>query len=102
MASLKSAVRFSLSIYDAVTIKKAAYRFADVAAIDIWPVGDEVECVLNFHKSISDLDAQKIIAAFKVEVLDQDLRSIVAIETAPLRNAILAYALSKTGLQGSE
>ena len=42
------------------------------------------------------------MAAFKNEVLDQDLRSIIAKETEATRNAVLAFALSKTGLQGSE
>jgi His-Xaa-Ser system protein HxsD len=94
--------RFSSSIYDVSIIKRAAYRFADVAAIDIWPCGDEIECIFNFRKNVSAANAEKIISEFKVEVLDQDLRSAVATETAPLRNAILAYAFSRSGLQGGE
>ena len=46
--------------------------------------------------------AERIVAAFKNEVLDQDLRSIIAKETEATRNAVLAFALSKTGLQGGD
>jgi His-Xaa-Ser system protein HxsD len=46
--------------------------------------------------------AERIVAAFKNEVLDQDLRSIISKETEAIRNAVLAFALSKTGLQGGE
>jgi His-Xaa-Ser system protein HxsD len=94
--------RFSSSIYDVSIIKRAAYRFADVAAIDIWPRGDEIECTFIFRNSISAANEEKILSEFKIEVLDQDLRSTIAIETAPVRNAILAYAFSKSGLQGGE
>ncbi len=41
-------------------------------------------------------------AAFRNEVLDQDLRRTIARETASLRNAILAHAFSKTGIQGDD
>jgi His-Xaa-Ser system protein HxsD len=94
--------RFSSSIYDVSIVKRAAYRFTDVAAIDIWPYGEEIECTFNFRNSASAANAEKIISEFKIEVLDQDLRSAVAIETAGVRNAILAYAFSKSGLQGGE
>ena len=47
-------------------------------------------------------EVDRIVAAFKNEILDQDLRGIIARETEGTRNAILAFALSKTGLQGGE
>lgn len=43
-----------------------------------------------------------LVAAFRNEVLDQDLRSIIAKETEAIRNAVLAFAFSKTGLQDGE
>ena len=45
---------------------------------------------------------QRIVAAFRNEVLDQDLRAVIAKQTEATRNAVLAFALSKTGLQGGE
>jgi hypothetical protein len=35
-------------------------------------------------------------------VLDQDLRASIARETEPVRNAVLALAFSRTGLQENE
>jgi len=94
---------FSPQVYSIETIKKAAYRFSDVLTIDIIPRPDEIECVLQFLPgSKEEEQGERIVAAFKNEVLDQDLRSIISKETEAVRNTILAFALSKTGLQGSE
>jgi His-Xaa-Ser system protein HxsD len=97
------AIVFSSQVYSIEAIKKAAYRFSDILAIDIIPRSTEIECVLHFLAQPKDeVQSQRIIADFKNEVLDQDLRSIIARETEATRNAVLAFALSKTGLQGSE
>jgi His-Xaa-Ser system protein HxsD len=96
-------VVFSSQIYSIETIKKAAYRFSDVLSIDIVPRPGEIECVLHFLPAAkAEEQAGQMVAAFKNEVLDQDLRSIVSKETEAIRNAVLAFALSKTGLQGGE
>ena len=72
-------------------------------SIDITPRSDEIECVLHFLPDLKEeTQVDRIVAAFKNEVLDQDLRLIIAKETEPMRNAILAFALSKTGLQEGE
>lgn len=100
---LSRKLAFSSQVYSIETIKKAAYRFSDVLSIDFIPTLTEVECILNFFSNPQDEEqVERIVAAFKNEVLDQDLRGIVARETEPTRNAILAFALSKTGLQTSE
>jgi His-Xaa-Ser system protein HxsD len=93
---------FSSQVYGVESIKKAAYRFSDLLSIDILPGVDEIECVLHFLSDPKNEEIDRILAAFKNEVLDQDLRAIVASETEATRNAILAFALSKTGLQTSE
>jgi His-Xaa-Ser system protein HxsD len=69
----------------------------------IIPSSGEIECVLHFLPEQMEAEqAKRIVAAFRNEVLDQDLRSVIAKETEAIRNAVLAYALSKTGLQGGE
>jgi len=94
---------FSSQIYSVETIKKAAYRFSDVMSIDIVPRPSEIECILEFLSGTkAEEQADEIVAAFKNEVLDQDLRSIISKETEAIRNAVLAFAFSKTGLQGGE
>jgi His-Xaa-Ser system protein HxsD len=100
---VSQALVFSSRVYSVETIKKAAYRFSDVLSVDIVPRTDEIECTLHFLSgSKEEEQAAQIVAAFKNEVLDQDLRSIIAKETEATRNAVLAFALSRTGLQGSE
>ncbi len=93
---------FSSEVFSVETIKKAAYRFSDVLSVDIVPHARETQCVLTFVPGQAGDEQERIVAAFKSEVLDQDLRAVVRKETEAIRNAILAYALSKTGLQGSE
>jgi His-Xaa-Ser system protein HxsD len=92
-----------LQTYDIVTVKKAAYRFSDVMSSDIIPHSNEIECILHFSpEPKNEEQIERIVAAFRNEVLDQDLRSIIAKETEAIRNAVLAFAFSKTGLQDGE
>jgi len=93
-------VAFPAGLYSLDAIKKAAYRFSDAAAVEISPVAGEVQCTMRFLQPLYPEEAQQLADAFRIEVLDQDLRASIAAETAPMRNAILAFAFSKTGLQG--
>lgn len=94
-----ASVSFSSKVYDLSTVKKAAYRFSDIFAADIRFDGEDTVCMLSFDSPRSASEVQQIINDFKTEVLDQDLRRSISEETAPIRNAILAHAFSKTGLQ---
>lgn len=100
--SISETVSFSSHVYGLDEIKRAAYRFIDVLSVDVMPSGDEIVCTLNFIHPRSADEAQKILNDFKIEVLDQDLRKAIAEETKEVRNAVLAYAFSKTGLQDGE
>ena len=91
---------FSSQVYSTETIKKAAYRCSDVLSVDIIPRSGEIECILHFLSEPKE--EERIVAAFRNEVLDQDLRAAIAKETEATRNAVLAFALSKTGLQRGE
>lgn len=95
-------VTFSSHVFGLESIKRAAYRFSDVFATNILLRWTEIECVMLFLKQQTEDEIVAIIAAFQIEVLDQDLRAKIAKETEGVRNAVLAYALSKTGLQGGE
>lgn len=94
-------IDFDSAVYSLETIKKAAYRFTDVAAIDIQLNGQTIVCHLH-PKNPKTLELQDIANAFRVEVLDQDLRKTIADETSTYRNAILAYAFSNSGVGSSE
>lgn len=90
---------FDAEVFPLDVVKKAAYRLSDRASFDIWRHKGDIMCRLDFPEPLSHSDAEALVIAFRNEVLDQDLRRIVAEETAPVRNAILAYAFSRTGLQ---
>ena len=100
--SISETVSFSSHVYALDVIKRAAYRFIDVMSVDVTSSGDEIVCTANFVHATSKDEAQKIRNDFKIEVLDQDLRRAIAEETKEVRNAVLAYAFSKTGLQNGE
>lgn len=91
---------FPCGLYDLDAIKKAAYRFANIAAVEITPTDAEIACRFHLLSPLTDAEVQGLQNDFRIEVLDQDLRTSIASETAPMRNAILAYAFSKTGIQG--
>lgn len=91
---------FSASVYSLTAVKAAAYRIAASAAVRIECADDEIICALSFPKPLTSIEAADVVHQFTLEVLDQDLRESIAAETAPVRNAILAHAFSKTGLQG--
>ena len=93
-------VGFDAAVYDADSIKKAAYTIAAQAAVDIRRVGSEWECELYFLRPTPPALMQEAVTSFRIEVLDQNLRASIAEETREVRNAILAVAFSKTGLQG--
>jgi len=79
-------------------IKKAAYRISDRASCEITNDERVVTCTLRLLAPSSEEDAVRIADLFRIEVLDQDLRSSIASETAALRNAVLAYAFSRADI----
>lgn len=93
-------VRFSLTLFSPETVKKAAFRFTDRCAFDFAVTVDEIVCDLRCPGGQAEVD--EVSEALRREVLDQDLRSSIAMETSAVRNAILAYAFSRTGLQSDE
>lgn len=88
------------TLFSPDAVKRAAYRFTDRASFGFERVNGQLRCTLLFAPSVSAGEAEAISNDFRIEVLDQELRSTIAAETEPVRNAILAYAFSRTGLQG--
>lgn len=78
-------------------IQKSAYRFIDRLTIKIEQQELNIVCEIDLVNSNNNLE--KIVDDFKREVLDQELREKIKQETEGVRNLILAYAFSKTGLQ---
>ncbi|WP_170836206.1 His-Xaa-Ser system protein HxsD [Pandoraea sp. ISTKB] len=85
-------------LYSVEAVQKAAYRFIDRLTIVISQGQGGVICEVD----VNDLSAavvEDVLADFKRELLDQQLRFQIKKETESVRNLILAYAFSRTGLQ---
>jgi His-Xaa-Ser system protein HxsD len=95
-------VLFDARVYALPAIKKAAYRFLKSFDTEITQEGDSWVCTLRFSASINAEAIEHAERELRAEVLDQDLRASIAREAEPVRNAVLAMAFSRTGLQGSE
>ena len=74
-------ISFSSQAYGLDAVKKAAYRFADAGAPEIIPDGNQILCKLSFHEAKSEAEAERIANDLRLEVLDQDLRHVIADET---------------------
>lgn len=86
-------------IYCLEAVQKASYRFIDRLTILVTRVDGRLICEIDAVEGAAELfDAN--VANFKRELLDQQLRKQIKDETEPARNLILAYAFSRTGLQG--
>ena len=82
---------FDLATYRLSAVKKAAYRFSGHFAVSIEPVSED-----RIQVSLSPLGPPILAApdprSFPSEVLDQELRKIVAEDTKSVRDLILAHA----------
>jgi len=100
--SVNRQLEIDLEAFGLDSIKRAAYRFSDRFAFDIALAGTTAHCTLIFPESDSSSSIDAKIAAFRKELLDQDLRSSIRAETEHVRNLILAEAFSRTGLVSDE
>lgn len=87
------------SVYSLEATQKSAYRFIDKLTILINSNGDQHECDIE-PVAGHENKFEENVANFKRELLDQQLRKQIKEETEPARNLILAYAFSRSGLQG--
>lgn len=87
------------AIYRLEAVQKAAYRFIDRLTILISQDQGKLVCDICLVKD-GEPPSDALLDNFKRELLDQQLRLQIKEETAPVRDLILAYAFSRTGLQG--
>ena len=91
-------IRLDPAVYRLTAVKKAAYKFGDRCHVEI----DSGQtrgtiCVGLTPKSVL-VDPAFLAGEFRNEVLDQELREVVAEETQAVRNVLLAQAFSGTAL----
>lgn len=95
-------VNFDSHVFSLIAVKKAAYKYIDSFSADISLTNDEVKCLLKLTSPRNDESCARLVDDFKKEVLDQDLREQLKVETEPVRNLILAHAFSKSGIISHE
>lgn len=90
-----------LGVYGLPSVLKVAEKFTDRCFVHLQHRSERiVEVRLRTKNSEVPLDS--IAGEFCNEVLDQRLREIVARESEPVRNLVLAHALSRVGLANLE
>ena len=90
---------FDPAVYTLIAVEKAAYRFSDrfTCQIETTQAGLQVRLKPK-RRDMSEATYQAALDDFQTEVLDQNLREKIKLETTPIRNLILAHAFSRTGL----
>jgi len=84
--------------YRIEAIKKAAYRFGGRCFVELSTTAEGRMVVTLRPKVPGSADVQHLAGEFGNEVLDQELREVVAKETEVVRNLLVAQAFSKTSL----
>ncbi|MEB3211783.1 MAG: His-Xaa-Ser system protein HxsD [Leptolyngbyaceae bacterium] len=92
-------LHLSKEIYSLEATQKSAYRFIDRLTVLIEESADCWQCEIDPVPGQEETFNQHL-SNFKRELLDQQLRKQIKEETEPVRNLILAYAFSRSGLQG--
>ncbi len=88
---------FDTLIVSVNAIKKAAYRYADSWTASFM-VSDEHKVEVTFTPIAESKNCRLDLTRFENEVLDQELREIVAKETQSIRDVLLAQAFSGIAL----
>jgi His-Xaa-Ser system protein HxsD len=101
-ARASAVISFPAAIFQIEVVKKAAYRFLDRFVTEFRIEGTDIVCVLTFPDPRTSDYIESAINDFRAEVLDQDLRRLVAEETSGIRTTILALAFSPSHLSDRE
>ena len=97
-----TSVTFDRQVYSLTAVKKAAYRYVDRFSADITIVDTKINCRITSTSSTDQTGLHGLVEDFRKEVLDQDLREEIKVETEAVRNLILSYAFSQTAISSDE
>lgn len=90
------AVYLDGKVYRLSAVKKAAYKFGDRCHVHLTAEDSRTKVILKARKKLENVD--HLAGEFCNEVLDQELREVVADETSNIRDLLIAQAFSKTSL----
>lgn len=83
------------SVYPTDVIEAASYRFIDKFSVIISPRGEMNDVDISFDNGSNE---EQLTQLFKKELVDQKLRKRIRSETEQVRNLVIAYAFSRSGL----
>lgn len=86
-----------LGVYGLTALLKVADKFTDRCFVHLQKRSEHIVEV-RFRSKNPAVSLDLIAGEFGNEILDQRLREIVARESEPVRNLVLAHALSRVGL----
>ena len=90
-----------LGVYSLSALLRVAYRFTDRCYLHLQRKSEHIVEV-RFRAKTQEIPIENLAEEFCNELLDQSLREIVGRESEPVRNLILAHALSRTPLVDPE
>jgi His-Xaa-Ser system protein HxsD len=93
-------IKVDLKSYSLEAVQKVAYWFTDKCFVRLEHTSEQVLEVCLTPKTSGD--TRELSGRFMNDLLDQTLREKIAKESEPLRNLIIAHALSKTSLIGQD
>lgn len=91
-------LEFDAGLFRPEAVKKAAYRFSGDYWVTVERRTPEGLTVTLRPRASGPCDLVEAGAAFRTEVLDQELRLVVAEKTSALSSLILAHALSSIAI----
>lgn len=90
-------IQLPSSLFGISAVKRAAYKFTGFFHF-IFQGAEASTLVLYLRPKTDSIDTEKLIGDFYNELLDQDLREIIAQETGAVRDLILAEAFSQVSI----
>lgn len=91
-------LRVFQDVYSLDIIKRASYRHADKGIFDIQLENGFISVKFLSKKKLDEDSFEFFKQKFLTDVLDEDLRATIRLETSDVRNLILAHAFSKSAL----
>ena len=88
-------VSVDLSVYSCSAVLKAAHKVTRLCYVHVQRASDSSLAIV-IRPKLKDLSLEDACGEYLNELLDQRLREIVAEQSEPLRNLIVAHALSDT------
>lgn len=90
-----------LNVFSMDTVKSACYLLAGIASAELSKATSE-SVLITFAFNADHLSSRQLLDRFRNVLVDSDIRERIGRETEPLRNLIIAHALSRVPLLNAD